>query len=314
MARRRSNKSSLLEDLSMLPWWVSVTISVFVFIFLQFILPIIELNTSILQGVATMLTSMAFFIAAIFLLPALTSFLRGVKARRKHSSLSEETWSQPKQSCLKKPYDQKKVREVLRDQSSLTLSSKKNASEKPNEWSENLLKQIEWKRFEEVCRAYFEVKGFVSKVTDVGADGGIDIKLYKQDSNKPAVLVQCKAWNTQKIGVKSIREFFGVMASEGVSQGAFMATGEFTGDARKFARDNRITLASGGDLLTEIMKLPTETQTSLLKVAIEDDYMTPTCASCNIKMVLRTIKKGKNAGNELWGCLNYPRCKIKIYT
>jgi len=35
----------------------------------------------------------------------------------------------------------------------------------------------------------------------------------------------------------------------------------------------------------------------------------PQCPSCNGEMVKRKAKSGNNAGNEFWGCSNYPRCK-----
>jgi len=35
----------------------------------------------------------------------------------------------------------------------------------------------------------------------------------------------------------------------------------------------------------------------------------PKCPSCNGEMVKRKAKSGQNAGNEFWGCSNYPRCK-----
>lgn len=37
--------------------------------------------------------------------------------------------------------------------------------------------------------------------------------------------------------------------------------------------------------------------------------MTPTCPQCNLSMVKRTVKKGKNIGKEFWGCSSYPACK-----
>jgi len=35
----------------------------------------------------------------------------------------------------------------------------------------------------------------------------------------------------------------------------------------------------------------------------------PKCPSCGAEMVRRKAKSGQNAGNEFWGCQNYPRCK-----
>ena len=36
---------------------------------------------------------------------------------------------------------------------------------------------------------------------------------------------------------------------------------------------------------------------------------TPACPICGNTMVLRTAKKGANAGNAFWGCSTFPRCR-----
>jgi four helix bundle protein len=35
----------------------------------------------------------------------------------------------------------------------------------------------------------------------------------------------------------------------------------------------------------------------------------PRCPQCSKAMVLRTVKSGKNAGKQFWGCSAYPNCK-----
>lgn len=35
----------------------------------------------------------------------------------------------------------------------------------------------------------------------------------------------------------------------------------------------------------------------------------PDCPQCTKPMVKRIVKKGKNSGNEFWGCSDYPKCK-----
>lgn len=44
------------------------------------------------------------------------------------------------------------------------------------------------------------------------------------------------------------------------------------------------------------------------------DVATPECPRCKKAMVKRSAKKGKNIGNEFWGCSDFPKCKgvIKI--
>jgi restriction system protein len=46
--------------------------------------------------------------------------------------------------------------------------------------------------------------------------------------------------------------------------------------------------------------------------AVHDSVTHPepkACPSCGAAMVLRTAKKGANAGNQFWGCSTYPACK-----
>ncbi|AAZ26590.1 nuclease-related domain-containing protein [Colwellia psychrerythraea] len=39
---------------------------------------------------------------------------------------------------------------------------------------------------------------------------------------------------------------------------------------------------------------------------------TKSCSRCGSEMVLRKASKGKNAGNEFWGCRSFPRCRNVI--
>lgn len=41
----------------------------------------------------------------------------------------------------------------------------------------------------------------------------------------------------------------------------------------------------------------------------ETEDAEPTCPKCDGAMVKRVSKKGKNAGNEFWGCLSFPKCR-----
>ena len=39
----------------------------------------------------------------------------------------------------------------------------------------------------------------------------------------------------------------------------------------------------------------------------------PACPRCGKQMVLRTAKKGPNAGTQFWGCSGFPECKTTKY-
>ena len=38
----------------------------------------------------------------------------------------------------------------------------------------------------------------------------------------------------------------------------------------------------------------------------------PACPKCGTPMVLRTAKKGEQAGEKFWGCQNYPKCRETV--
>ncbi len=179
----------------------------------------------------------------------------------------------------------------------------------PTEWSEDLIRTLEWKRFEELCEGFYREKGWTTRATRLGADGGVDIYLYGTEPEKPLGVIQCKAWNNYRVGVKPVRELYGVMAAEGVELGIFISSGDFTRDARFFADGKRVKLLTGGDLLKLIRNLPEASRERLLRQTTQGDYTTPTCPSCGVKMVRRTASRGRNQGDSFWGCVNYPDCR-----
>lgn len=206
---------------------------------------------------------------------------------------------------FRKPKKRKTKIKISTSSPSKLSTSKKSEH---NDWSIELLMSLEWKRYEEICKEFLAIKEkgrFNVNVTNIGADGGIDLKITDQKGNVTA-LGQCKAYNSQ-IGVAFIRELFGVMASEKVEAGYFFTTSKFSNDAIEFAKKNKITLINGQDQLEIIQSFKPEEQKYLLRIATEGDYTTPTCANCDIKMIKRNSESG-----EFWGCVNYPRCKSRL--
>ncbi len=160
-----------------------------------------------------------------------------------------------------------------------------------------------------MCAGYFEALGFRAKVAREGADGGVDIQLYIEGSERPGMIVQCKAWKTYKVGIKPLRELFGVMAADGVGEGAFVTIGTYSQEAKAFATGKNLHLIDGADLLGKITALTQEQQDTLLKTATSGDFTTPTCPSCGIKM---TTRISKSDSDPFWGCVNYTRCRSTL--
>lgn len=176
---------------------------------------------------------------------------------------------------------------------------------KADSWSERVFDDIEWRRFEAVCESLFAQAGFMANTQSHGADGGVDIWLYSRHAEGPAAVVQCKHWRGKPVGVKDVREFYGVMASQKLRRGTFATSSVFTAEALRFGKENGISLLDARALLALIGKRTSEQQQDLLRIAYEGEYGRPTCASCGIKMVERSPKKG---GAAFWGCAQFPKC------
>jgi restriction system protein len=172
-------------------------------------------------------------------------------------------------------------------------------------WSAPLLKQLEWRRFEELCAAYFELLGFRTRSAPSGA-GGADIHLSAAGSDRTSIVLHGKAWDAHRIGIKAARELRSAMASAQAREGVLVTSGRFTQEAIDYARKEGIELIDGAGLLAKIDALVPENSLALLKLATQGDFLTPTCPDCSIKMTPRTSTR---EGRKFWGCSNYPRCK-----
>ncbi len=154
-------------------------------------------------------------------------------------------------------------------------------------WTLELLQHLEWRRFEELCTAYFE--------TEAGPGA--------------TRLVHCKAWDAYRTGAKQVRELIAAKTASGALKGVLVTSGRFTHDAVALAAKNGIELIDGAGLLARLEALPPEQGLALLKLATQGDFLTPTCPSCGIKM---TSRSSTGEGRRFWGCTNYPRCKETI--
>ena len=178
------------------------------------------------------------------------------------------------------------------------------------QWTPELLKRLEWRRFEELCAAYFEALGFRADLVHAGAGGGVAITLYQQGSEKAAIIVQCKPWNAYRVGIKPVRGLQSAMTAAKVGEGVLVTSGKFTQEARDFAGKEKISLIDGTELVAKIAALVPEKALALFKYATEGDFLTPTCPSCEIKMISR---KSTTQGRKFWGCRNYPACKHTFF-
>jgi restriction system protein len=161
--------------------------------------------------------------------------------------------------------------------------------------------ELSWRQFESLVSEAFRRKGFLvlDNIED-GPDGGVDLRLRK---NGQVVFVQCKHWKARRVSVKVVRELYGVMAAKNVKHGIVVTYGEFTPEAREFAKANSIALIDGPKLTQMIASVQ---QSGNMQAQPKVDRACPKCGS---EMVLRVAKKGPHSGNEFWGCSKFPGCR-----
>ena len=282
MARRR--KTSPFEDLihvaSLLPWWLSLLIAFIAWYFLHSlaISPVPTLTDP--KQFGQMLTSQLFRTGAMFLqyiLPVAFCF-----------------------GAIGSVFARAKRRKLIVDVASATKLGK-------------TIEGISWQQFEQLTGEAFRRQGFtVSETGGNGPDGGIDLILHK---DREKYLVQCKQWRSLKVGVAVIREFFGVIAAEGAVGGFVVTSGAFTAEAKAFASGRNIRLIEGAELNRWIATSrstqstpPVRSPTQINPVPVQR-VSAPNCPVCRSAMQKRTAKRGVNAGNEFWGCSQYPKCR-----
>jgi restriction system protein len=165
--------------------------------------------------------------------------------------------------------------------------SKRGASE--------VISKLSWQDFEFLLSEYFKKQGYATEITGGGgADGGIDIKLYKDGET---YLVQCKHYKAWKVSVQTVREFFGIITAESAAGGYIVTSGKFTKEARSFAEGKKVTLLNGYDLVEMLNAEDISNAEQMVDKAKK-------CPKCGGILIERTGKFG-----TFYGCDNYPKCK-----
>ena len=278
MARRRQSPfEDLIEIASKLPWKVGVGLAIFSYLVLHQVAgikvqqPVAMANMGAVAGKQLYVT-LAMFGQVVFpfafLFGSLLSFIKQRKSRNLYKSVEKHTPAPVKNSAMQ------------------------------------AVETMTWREFEMLVGESFRQRGYTVKDTGGGgADGGSDLQM---SLNGQKYLVQCKQWKTSKVGVKTIREFFGVIVDAGAVGGFVVTSGVFTAEAIAFAADKKISLING-DKLLKIIGGARPIVSSLEEDLSEEAPLL--CPKCNSSMVKRTAKQGVHFGKEFWGCSCFPKCR-----
>ena len=174
---------------------------------------------------------------------------------------------------------------------------------------------LSWRRFERLVSELFCRQGYrVTVRGGDGADGGVDIEARRPSEH---VVVQCKHWRKQHVGVKTIRELYGVMIHEHATSATCVTCGDYTEEALAFAKGKPLQLINGRQLLRLITDIKQNKKQNIQEIfspesdpsASSSTDALPVCPQCGSAMVLRTAQKGEHRGQQFWGCSRFPQCQ-----
>ena len=114
------------------------------------------------------------------------------------------------------------------------------------------LKAMPWDDFERLSMELFSHEGWQTRGnTKKGADGGVDIWMQKSGTK---AIVQCKRYSSAVVGVKVVREMYGLMYEYQVDRAYIVTTSRFTKEAYRFVKGKEMVLLDGKKLLQMINK------------------------------------------------------------
>ncbi len=157
--------------------------------------------------------------------------------------------------------------------------------------------------FEYFCADILRGNGFKDvEVTKASGDHGIDV-LAKKDGVKYAI--QCKRYS-KPVGNKAVQEAYSGKDIYKADIAVVMSNMDFTSQAIEDAKKLNVELWDR-DKIYSLQKAGKVEVEAKVKAEVEDENLI--CPKCGGHLVLRTAKKGANAGSQFYGCSNYPNCK-----
>jgi restriction system protein len=105
------------------------------------------------------------------------------------------------------------------------------------------VRELSWSDFASALEAAFRREGYsVQRLSGVAAD--FEVKKTGRVS-----LVSAKRWKVARTGIEPLRELDAARRAHEAQEGIYVATGEITDNARKFAAEKNIRLLEGADLV-----------------------------------------------------------------
>jgi len=174
------------------------------------------------------------------------------------------------------------------------------------------LRALSPSEFEELVADTYRALGHRADVVGAQGDHGVDVLVHASNGEEWAV--QCKRWRGD-VGEPVIRDFYGAMQHLQVARGAIITSSRFTQQAIEWAKGKPIYLYDGEALLQVLRKVQKRNQFlnkyGKLPAPIPN-RKPPICPKCGVPMTLRYVRRSDNTPRQLYGCPNYPNCRVVI--
>jgi restriction system protein len=120
------------------------------------------------------------------------------------------------------------------------------------------IRNLSWRSLEVFVAEAYRRDGYrVEGNSGLGADGGVDVIARKGGET---LLIQCKHWKARRVGVKTVREMFGILNAKHANEVHIVTSGTFTEDAIAFAQNKPIRLIDGFELVQLIQRIKSQNQ------------------------------------------------------
>ena len=110
------------------------------------------------------------------------------------------------------------------------------------------VRAMSWREFAPLIEAALQRDGYL--VTR--REGAADFTLVKA---RRTVLVSCKRWKAATQGVEPLRELYLLRREQEANEAIYVAIGELSDNAQRFADEHRVTLMRGAEL-ARLLRLP----------------------------------------------------------
>lgn len=173
-------------------------------------------------------------------------------------------------------------------------------------WTLDLLQELEWCRFEEVCVGFLRMLGMDAVATNAGPAGDANLSIRQSASAAPHAVGRTRA-GVITVEVERVRALYAVLVHDQLKQAFFLTSASFSAQASAAGRGVGMILMDGPTMLKRIQALAPQQQEALLETAVRGDFRSPTCPACRRRMVLRS-----GDFKSFWRCTGYPECKERM--